>query len=180
MKIKKISLTLLILLILLLSVLLISCIPFRGLTEDSNGKAATTTKELVVAPDFTLFDLNNNKVSLSDFKGKVVVLNFWATWCPPCKAEIPDFIEVFRTYKDKDVQFLGISDDNVSSIKKFVGDYGINYTILLDGSIDAVMSNWGISSLPTTVIINGDGKITFAIVGMVSADKLTNMIELSR
>ncbi|MEI7615466.1 MAG: TlpA disulfide reductase family protein [Actinomycetota bacterium] len=178
MRVKKISAILLII-ILLLSAFLISCIPFRGLVEDG-AVAAATTKELIDAGDFTLLDLNNNKVSLSDFKGKVVVLNFWATWCPPCKAEIPDFIEVFRTYKDKDVQFLGISDDNVSSIKKFVGDYGINYTILLDGSIDAVMSNWGISSLPTTVIINGDGKITFAIVGMVSADKLTNMIELSR
>jgi len=178
MRIKKISLILLII-ILLLSAMLISCIPFRGLAKES-AVAATTTKELVVAPDFTLLDINNNKVSLSDFRGKVVVLNFWATWCPPCKAEIPDFIEVFSIYKDKDVQFLGISDDNVSSIKKFAGDYGINYTILLDGSIDSVMPDWGISSLPTTVVINGDGKITFAIVGMVSADKLTNIIELSR
>ena len=180
MRIKKISIMLIIISILLLSVLLASCfIPFRGFSEDGNSAATATSVVLIKAEDFTLLDLDNNKVSLSDFRGKVVVLNFWATWCPPCRAEIGDFVEVFNSYKDKGVQFIGISDDDVSALEKFVSDYGIDYPTLLDGSVDRIMPKWGISAIPTTFILNGNGEIVFKKVGMMSRDQLINAIEQS-
>ena len=177
--INKIPAMLLIIFILGLSVLLTSCfIPFRGFSEE--GNAATATSETPVkAPDFTMLDLDNKKISLSDFKGKVVVINFWATWCHPCRAELPDFVEVSNSYKDSNVQFIGISDDDISALKKFAIDYGIEYPTLVDGSVDRIMPEWDISAIPTTFILNKDGEIMFKNIGMMAKDKLINAIELS-
>lgn len=127
--------------------------------------------------DFTLLDLEGNEVSLSDFEGQIVVLNFWATWCNPCKLEIPDFIEVNDMYKDKGVQFLGISNDNVGSLESFVDEYGINYPTLIDGSIDSISKYWRISAIPTTYIVDGSGNAVFRQIGLMTKNQLVNAIE---
>jgi len=134
-------------------------------------------KELLIN-DFTLLDLKGEEVSLSDFEGKIVVLNFWATWCPPCRAEIPDFIEVCKLYEDKDVQFIGVSvDKDVEDLKKFVNDFNINYPILIDNTIDNVSPGWKVSGIPTTFILSKNGEILSSSVGMMTKGQLIKAIE---
>jgi cytochrome c biogenesis protein CcmG/thiol:disulfide interchange protein DsbE len=118
------------------------------------------------APSFTLQDLNGKQVSLSDFRGKVVVLDFWATWCPPCVKEIPHFIELYEQYKDKGFAMVGISVDRegVSVVKSFAGKHRINYPILMtDGQVDKAYG--GITGIPTTFVIDRAGNIRQKYVG---------------
>ena len=129
------------------------------------------------ANNFTLYDLNKDKVSLSDFQGKIIVLNFWASWCPPCVQEAPEFVETYDSYKTKGVQFLGVSNDDVNALKKFIKDKKIDYPTLLDGSIDKIMPKWGINAIPATFIIGRDGEILFHNVGLMTKDQLINSIE---
>ncbi|HEY4663237.1 MAG TPA: TlpA disulfide reductase family protein [Candidatus Humimicrobiaceae bacterium] len=125
--------------------------------------------------NFTLTDLEGNPVSLSDFKGNIVVLNFWATWCPPCREEIPDFVKVFNEFRDKDVQFIGVSNEDISTLKRFAADYGINYPILVDDK--NIMAIWGIRAIPTTFVFDRDGRIVFENVGMMTREQIRNVIE---
>ncbi|MBC8470491.1 MAG: TlpA family protein disulfide reductase [Planctomycetes bacterium] len=118
------------------------------------------------APAFALQDLNGKNVSLADLRGKVVVLDFWATWCPPCVKEIPHFVELHEQYKDKGVEIVGISLDQagVSVVKAFVQKYQIKYPIMMtDGKIDKAFG--GILSIPTTFLIDSAGNITKKYVG---------------
>ncbi len=118
------------------------------------------------APSFTLQDLNGKQVSLSDFKGKVVVLDFWATWCPPCVMEIPHFIELYEQYKEQGFAMVGISVDRggISVVKSFARKYQVNYPILMtDGQVDKAYG--GIPSIPTTFVIDSAGNIRQKYVG---------------
>ncbi len=110
------------------------------------------------APAFTLADLNGKSVSLSDFHGKVVVLDFWATWCPPCRREIPDFIDLQKEYGPRGVQIVGIALDEPEKVQAFARQNGMNYPVLL-GSDDVSMKYGGIEGIPTTFIIDKSGKI---------------------
>ena len=118
----------------------------------------------VVAPAFTLNDLNGNSVSLSDFKGKVVILNFWATWCPPCKKEIPDFIDLQTQYGSKGVQIVGIALDQPDKVRAFAQQNGLNYSVLL-GDQEIAVKYGGITGIPTTIVIDRKGKIVSQFEG---------------
>lgn len=141
-------------------------------TESQGDKGASG-----YANNYSFYDLDKNKISFSDYAGRILVLNFWATWCPPCKAEIPDFVETYSAYKDKGVQFLGISDDDVNSLINYYKANSINYPTLIDGSIDRIMPLWGIDAIPHTFILNGKGEIIFDQLGQMAKEDLVNAIE---
>jgi len=111
-----------------------------------------------IAPGFTLPDLNGKPVSLADFKGRVVVLDFWATWCPPCRREIPDFIKLQTEYGSKSVQIVGIALDEPGKVQEFARQNGMNYPVLL-GTQEISVKYGGIEGIPTTFIIDKNGKI---------------------
>jgi len=130
------------------------------------------------APDFTLTDNTGKPVQLSSFKGKAVLLNFWATWCGPCKVEIPWFIEFQQEYKDRDLVVIGVSfdDDGWKSVKPYMTDKKINYRIVI-GNDDIAKSYGGVDSLPTTLMIDKQGRVASSHIGLVSKSKYQSEIE---
>lgn len=155
----------------------------EAIVEDKNQdseKQIDTEKEnkIPYANDFTLLDLDKNEVSLSDFQGQIVVLNFWATWCPPCRDEIPDFIEVNNLYKDKNVQIIGVSiDTDMKALEDFVEEFGINYPTWIDGTIDKISPIWGVRAIPTTFILTENGEVIYRNVGRMTKEQLIKILE---
>lgn len=134
---------------------------------DSTADAGTGGEkwELEQAPDFELLDMDGTKVRLSDFKGKVIILDFWATWCPPCRMEIPHFIELYRDYKGQGLEVIGIAlRQGIKDVRPFYEKNDINYTVLLDdGKVDGLYG--GVRAIPTTFVIDRDGRITKKYIG---------------
>jgi thiol-disulfide isomerase/thioredoxin len=123
------------------------------------------------APAWTLKDLAGKSVSLADFRGKVVVLDVWATWCPPCRAEIPHFIEIQNEYKDKGVTVVGISVDSTgpADVAQFVKDNGMNYPIVM--ADEATATAYGADQgIPTTVVIDKNGNVVARHLGLTDKD----------
>jgi thiol-disulfide isomerase/thioredoxin len=144
----------------------------------AEAPAAKNDKPLKAAAEFELKDADGKTVRLSDYKGKVVLLDFWATWCEPCKIEIPWFIEFERTYKDKGFAVIGIAmdDEGWTVIKPFVSDLAINYRILKGD--DKTADLYGpIDAYPTTFLITRDGKIADQHVGLTGRDDFENGIK---
>ena len=139
--------------------------------------AVKKEKDRRIAPDFTLKDAMGRPVKLSDYKGKVVLLNFWATWCGPCKIEIPWFIEFEQTFKDKGFAVLGVSMDEEGwdIVKPYLERSKINYRVLIGDDMTA-QNYGGVDSLPTSFLLDKEGRIAATHVGLVSKSVYQNDI----
>jgi peroxiredoxin len=141
-----------------------------GCTEKSGQSDA-------VAVDFTLQDMSGKNVKLSDYRGKVVLLEFWATWCPPCRASIPGIEKIHQSYKGKGLVVLAVSMDEGewSSVKAFMKDYGITYSVL-KGTEDVAVQ-YRVRTIPLLFILDREGKIAKRYPGFSIEEDLENDIK---
>ena len=141
----------------------------------ANVKSEKDRKE---APDFALKDADGKVVHLADYKGKVVLLDFWATWCSPCKVEIPWFMEMQRKNKDRGFEVLGVAmdDEGWEVVKPYIAKAGVNYRILAGNDMTAAAYG-GVDALPTTFLIDRTGKIAAVHVGLASRKDFDDGIE---
>jgi peroxiredoxin len=148
---------------------------------NAQGKKAAQTMTMVdqPAPEFSLPDLNDTLRNSHEWDGKVVILNFWATWCPPCISETPMFVEMQEQYGAAGLQFVGIAIDSKDKVQDFVDTYGVNYPILI-GEDDAITiaraygNRYG--ALPYTVVIDRRGQINFTRRGEMTREMVENAI----
>jgi len=167
-KLKNLSFrpVLVILSLVLFTLLLQACGSESGLA--SSGKAELDKP----APDFTLQDLDGNTVRLSDFRGKVVFLNFWATWCPPCRMEMPDIEALHRKYRDRDVVVLGVDiQENANTVRAFIGEGGYTWTFALDTSGE-VATIYQVRGIPASYFIDKKGIIRALSIGAMTGQTM--------
>lgn len=153
---------------------------------DTNGtdtNADNTDNEKVAAPDFTMTDKDGNEVKLSNFAGKPIVLNFWASWCGPCQMEMPDFEEMYKTYGE-DVQFVMVnmtdgSQETVESATQFITEKGYTFPVYYDTKMEGAYY-YSVYSLPMTYFIGADGYVAGRNTGMISGENLQKGIEAIR
>lgn len=135
--------------------------------------------DLGAAPDFTLPDLEGKPFTLSHHRGHVVVLNFWATWCPPCRAEIPGFVELQDEFRERGVVFVGVAldDEGAEIVGPYATERGINYPVLVDGW-QAAARYGGIGTVPTTFLIDAQGTIRYRHTGLLLTPSLRKALNV--
>ena len=156
-----------------------------GCQKESEAKVNSTPENKAAlqdngskAPDFTLSSVNGEDVSLSDYKGKVVIVDFWATWCPPCRKGIPDLISLQNEYKDK-VKVIGISldrENTKNSVPGFVDRMGINYPVVYFND-KVIIDFGGVNAIPTSFIIDQKGNIVKKMVGLYPKSEYESKIK---
>ena len=130
------------------------------------------------APAFTIKSLDGKTLVLADLKGKIVVVNFWATWCPPCRAEIPDFVEFYNQNKAKGLEIVGVSVDEMTpqQLRPFVDKNKMSYPVALVN--EKILKDYGpISAIPTTFVIDKKGVVRHAQEGMMDKQSLTALFQ---
>ena len=147
-------------------------------THRVRADSTTGNPDRKPAPEFSLKDADGRTVRLSDYRGKVVVLDFWATWCGPCREEIPWFTQFERKNKDRGFAVLGVSmdDDGWTAVRPFLKDLSVNYRVMLGDDHTADMYG-GIEALPTTFLIDRDGRIAATHVGLAPKEDFEDAIE---
>ena len=151
---------------------------FQMARRTGRGVSAGPSMKGQTAPDFTLESLDGKTVHLSDFRGKGVLLNFWATWCQPCKIEMPWFAELQKQYGPQGLQIVGVAMDDASpkEISEFAHDLGVNYPILV-GKEAVGDAYGGVQFLPATFYIGRDGKVVDKVFGLKGRGEIEENIK---
>lgn len=154
----------------------LAAVPVNGQAAEAASCAADAKTANL---NFTLKDLEGKDVTLSAYKGKVILLDFWATWCGPCKFEIPGFIELYTKYRAQGLQVLGFAvDDPVPALKQYAAQMKMNYPVLVGQGREDVLAAYGpIPGLPATFIINRDGKICSSHMGLTEKQRFEQEIK---
>jgi thiol-disulfide isomerase/thioredoxin len=143
----------------------------------SGGAAPDAEPKEIIAPAFTLLDLEGNEVSLADFRGEVLLIDFWATWCAPCKEEIPMMNELQHSYGDAGFRILAISEESAEIVGDFVKVKPMNYTKLVGpDEYEEIATQYGVFSLPTAFLVDGDGRVVLDFRGTKSRKALEGKI----
>lgn len=163
----------------ILIIIIVLLFSFIGYTNFKNKRSENKQNidNLQEVKDFELKNSNGDNVKLSDYKGKVIVLNFFATWCPPCKAELPGFVKMVNEYNGKDVVFVFIDvGEGEETVKSFLAANNYNFTPLMDYD-SKVSGMYDVRGIPTTFIINKDFNIINQHVGFMDETTLKNLID---
>ncbi len=151
---------------------------YFGYHQARRNAASPRITQSTIAPDFSLESLDGKTLRLSDFRGKAVLLNFWATWCGPCKIEMPWFVDLQNQYGSQGLQIVGVAMDDGSKedIAKFAKEMGVNYPILI-GKDSLADQYGGVPALPQSFLIARDGKIVDKIVGLRGKSEIEDAIK---
>jgi peroxiredoxin len=158
----------------------LSSLPAAPKPALQSGLASGMPQEGEVIPDFELPTLDGRKVRLSALRGSPVLINFWATWCGPCKQEMPLLVEQYNWNKGKGLRVLAIdtlANDNRGDMRAFARQFNMNFDVLVDET-DAIAGGWEVMGLPTTFFIRPDGVVAKAHVGQLTADQLKEYLKL--
>ncbi len=146
-----------------------------GLVVNSQfGEVSTKEKP---APDFSLITLDGEEIRLSDMRGKVVMVDFWFSWCPPCRAEAPELVEAYKKYQGPDVEFVGVAIwDVIGQVESFVKRYGVTYINGLDEK-GKIAIDYGVTGIPEKYFVDKNGNIAKKFVGPITVEKLEGVLE---
>lgn len=129
------------------------------------GNGLTKLTEALQAPDFVLNDLDGNQHRLSDYRGRVIIVNFWATWCPPCRAEMPSMQRAWEQLEKEGILMLGIDvGEDEDTIFQFTASYPVEFPLLMD-SDSSVINQWPVRGVPTTFVVDPKGRIVYRAIG---------------
>jgi peroxiredoxin len=162
--------------IILVFQLLLFLLPISNVVAADQAKSIYELENKIVAPDFSLKDVDGKTHKLSDYRGKVVMINFWATWCPPCRFELPSMQRAYEKLKLQNVEFLAINlGEDADTIFTFTADYPVTFPLLMD--LDSSVSNmYPVIGLPTTYFVNPEGRLVYRAIGSREWDE-EQMIE---
>ncbi|MDQ7037766.1 MAG: TlpA disulfide reductase family protein [Aquificota bacterium] len=147
-----------------LGILLVAILLYLGFFTNT-GSGPDTGLQGKEAPDFEATTLDGRRIKLSDLRGKIVLLNFWATWCPPCREEMPIFVRVYRKYKNRGFEIVAVSTDSgPEGVRNFIKEFRINFPVVLDQK-GKLARLYRVQGLPTSFLINREGKVVKVRLG---------------